>query len=76
MGAQQQLEKYNLGQYNGFEMGAPHAAQTASVPAFARGGKSVTSLTRANCLLQQASSAKTLQAYDLFASANEIYQSD
>ena len=61
MGAQQQLEKYNLGQYNGFEMGAPHAAQTDSVPAFERCGKSVTSLMRAHCLLQQVSSAKTTE---------------
>ena len=55
-------------------MGVPHATQTASVPAFARCGKSVTSLMRANCLVEQPSSAKTLQAYDLFASANEIYK--
>ena len=44
--------------YNGFELGAAHASATASVQAFARGGKSVTSLTPANCLLQQASSTK------------------
>ena len=70
------MEKYNLGQYNGFELGDPHATATASIPALARGGKSVTSLTRANCLLQQASSAKTLQAYDFSASANETYKSE
>ena len=40
------------------KLGAPHATETASVPAFARRGRSVTSLTRANCLLQQASSTK------------------
>ena len=62
--------KIHLGQYNGFEVGAPHATATTSVPAFARGFKSVTSITRANCLRLQASSAKPLQVFDLSASVN------
>ena len=69
-------KEYNLGQYNGFELGAAHVSATASVPAFARGGKRVTSLTRAHCLLQQASSAKALQVFELSASVNEIYKSE
>ena len=68
--------KIQPGQYNGFELGAAHSSATASVPASARGGKSMTTLTRANCLLRQAPSAKTMQAYDLPASANEIYKSE
>ena len=55
---------------------APHTLLQQPVPALARGGKSVTSLTRANCPLQQASSAKTLQVFDLSASVNEIYKSE
>ena len=58
--------KIHLGQYNGIEVGAPHATATTSVPAFARGGESMTSLTRANCLLQRASSAETsVVCYDI-----------
>ena len=68
--------KYNLGQYSGFEVGAPHATATTSVAAFARVGKTVTSLTRANSLLQQASSAKTLQVFDLSALVNVMYKSE
>ena len=63
--------KIQPGQYNGFELGAAHSSATASVPASARGGKSMTTLTRANCPPQKASSAKILQVFD---SVVEIYK--
>ena len=62
-------KEYNLGQYNGFDLGAPHATATASVPAFARGGRSATSRERTVFY-------KTLQVFDLSASVNEIYKSE